>query len=80
MKFTVNPIRRAAVGASLVIAALALPVTAHAATAPSSAPKASVTTAATSGPYWDLRQCSVAASASGGYCFLRNGRWYVYVP
>ncbi|GII85239.1 hypothetical protein Ssi03_32290 [Sphaerisporangium siamense] len=68
-------------GVSLVLAALALPLTAHAATAPSSTPKASVTTAAaTYGPYWDLRQCSVAASGSGGYCFLRNGRWYLYVP
>ncbi|MDP9863150.1 MULTISPECIES: hypothetical protein [Streptosporangium] len=74
MTFHMNTLRRAAVGVTLTLttlaAALAVPATAQ---------------AATYGPYWDLRQCSMAASAYGGaqngaYCFLRNGRWYLHTP
>ncbi|WP_169985357.1 MULTISPECIES: hypothetical protein [unclassified Microbispora] len=77
---TTNAFRRAAAGAALVLSALAVPATtAHAATPPASA--ASTTASAVYGPYSDLRYCVPQTKVyAGSYCFLRNGRWYLYVP
>ncbi|MEV4457642.1 hypothetical protein [Microbispora sp. NPDC049633] len=85
MNFTANTFRRAAAGAALVLSALAVPATAaQAATPPAStttSAAASTTTSGVYGPYWDLRYCVPQMEVyPRSYCFLRNGRWYLYIP
>ncbi|MEV7803817.1 hypothetical protein AB0O28_12785 [Microbispora sp. NPDC088329] len=78
MIFTTNAFRRAAAGAALVLSALAVPATTAQAATP---PAATATASAVLGPYSDLRWCAPLMNTyKGSYCFLRNGRWYLYVP
>ena len=81
MIFTTNTFRRAAAGAALVLSALAVPATTAQAAAPPASAAASTTASAVYGPYSDLRWCApLTKTYAGSYCFLRNGRWYLYVP
>ncbi|MEN3535485.1 hypothetical protein AAH991_10275 [Microbispora sp. ZYX-F-249] len=82
MIFTTNTFRRAAAGAALVLSALAVvPATAAQAATPPASAAASSTTSGVYGPYWDLRYCVPQMEVyPGSYCFLRNGRWYLYIP